>query len=239
MSVCDRIEARSMVLAALPDSDGERTAARSHAVTCPDCARALHEGDLLLELVAAGLRPDAPDAALARTERAVLDAWDKESAPGVLSGAAAIGLFAVLCLSAGGQLVHDAGSWAVAAVAASLAALVPSFPSLKRRTVPILLGVSFALALIAFAGAPVPSRSAHPGVSCLAVELVASLLAVALSSVANGRAGVAAALALAAQSALHLSCPVRGAMLHLMIFHAGGVLAAAALASRIQFRRTT
>jgi hypothetical protein len=41
--------------------------------------------------------------------------------------------------------------------------------------------------------------------------------------------GAAAAGALAGHAALHLTCPVRAATPHLLAFHAGGVLLAAAL----------
>ena len=46
-------------------------------------------------------------------------------------------------------------------------------------------------------------------------------------------AAVAAAGALAAQAALHITCPSRTAMAHLLVFHTGGVLLAAMIGAMI------
>ena len=78
MSVCDRIEARSMALAALPALDPERTAAESHACSCARCARALRDGAQLVAMVSAELRPAPALEVFARAEQAVLHEWDRE-----------------------------------------------------------------------------------------------------------------------------------------------------------------
>ena len=84
------------------------------------------------------------------------------------------------------------------------------------------------------------------GAKCVAVELFAAALplgaavfgarrwAIPLPSLRG--AVVAASGALVGQAALHLTCPVREAAMHLAIFHVGGVVLAAsmgALVSRI------
>ena len=102
---------------------------------------------------------------------------------------------------------------------------------------------SLGLALIAASGTGVASGDS--GLTCLGLELICALIPFALCAMtgarlpesAEARAALAGAAALAAQAALHLSCPIRGALVHLITFHFAGVVAAAAVGARLQTRR--
>ena len=138
MSVCDRIEARSMALAALPASDPERVAAESHACSCAPCAGALRDGAQLVAMVSAELRPAPTLEAFARAEQAVLHEWDRECLrparrSRLLAAAGAAVIFVVLCATAR-HLLRDLVSWATAGAAASLAALFSALAPAGRRS---------------------------------------------------------------------------------------------------------
>ena len=247
MSVCDRIEARSMALAALPASDPERTAAEGHACSCARCARALRDGAQLVAMVSAELRPAPALEVFARAEQAVLHEWDREflrpaRRSRLLAAAGSAVIFVVLCATAR-HLVRDLGSWATAGAAASLAALLSALAPAGRRILPIVFASSLGLALIAASGTGVASGDS--GLTCLGLELICALIPFALCAMtgarlpesAEARAALAGAAALAAQAALHLSCPIRGALVHLITFHFAGVVIAAAVGARLQIRR--
>jgi integral membrane sensor domain MASE1 len=108
-----------------------------------------------------------------------------------------------------------------------------------------------AAVLLATIAAAVPALVAHhgaiesaTGVQCIMHELVNAavpLVALALWRRTEGlsRAGVvglAAAGALAGDAALHVSCSAADSVLHLLVFHVGGVALAAALAASIAGR---
>ena len=240
MTQCDQIQARSLALASLPRGDGERTAAEEHARSCAGCTRALREGGQLLALVEEGLRPAPSTETLFQIERAILGRLAREAhAARVgtrLLGAAGAALAFAALVALNRHLPHDLASWLVALAAASLAALLAALAPAGVRTAAAALGASLALALVASnATGLLPAI----GLQCLALELGCALAPFGLFAAARGAirrpaspaatAALAAAAALAGQGALHLSCPVRGALPHLLAFHVGGVVLAALL----------
>ena len=240
MTPCDQIRARSMALASLPPGDRDRTAAEEHARSCAGCTRALREGGQLLALIEAELRPAPSDEALRRVERAILHKLDREAHPAKagtrLLGAAGAALAFAALVAIDRHLPHDLASWVVALSAASLAALLAALAPAGVRTATAALGSSLAFALIASnATGLMPAI----GIKCLAVELGCALVPFGLFATVRreiprlpspgASAALAAAAALAGQGALHLSCPVRGALPHLLAFHVGGVVCAALL----------
>src|SRR5262249_28553439 len=148
VTLCDRIEARSMALMALPRSDETRLASEAHAATCAGCRRALREGARLLRLADLELRPAHAAQPLARAERAVLAAWNREPRTRWLAAVTPLAIFAVLCLTAR-HLVQDLTSWGTAAVVASAAALFSASAAAGKRTTPIALVSSFGLVVLA------------------------------------------------------------------------------------------
>ena len=248
MTQCDRIEARSMALASLPPGDPERAAAEAHTSSCPGCARALRQGGQLLALVEAELRPAPSAEALRRAERSVLEEMDRElpvtpARARLLAAAGAALAFSAL-VAAARHLPQDPASWVVAGAAASLAALLAALAPEGLRTALAAVGSSLVLALLASSAG---GLFAATGIKCLAFELACALLPFGLFAVARGvvprpaspgaTAALAAAAALAGQAALHLSCPVHGALPHLFAFHVAGVALAALLGARVLARR--
>ena len=250
MMPCDRIAARSMVLASLPPEDPERANAEAHAASCASCERALRQGAQLLALVKSELRAVPSSEALRRAERGILDEMDRER-PGtpvrvrVLASFGAAVAFAGMIATAR-HAPHDLASWVVAGGVASLAALLAALASEGARTALAAIGSSLALALLASSG---DGLFAKIGAKCLALELGCALVPFALFAAARGlaprpaspgaSAALAGAAALAGQAALHLSCPVHGAMPHLFAFHVAGVVLAALLGARVLASRPT
>lgn len=235
MTICDRLESRSVALMALPAADGERREAEAHAASCPDCARSLREGARLLEFLDLGLEPAPGRRAIAKAEKAVLDEWDREAsraapASRLLAAGCALGLFAILCALAR-HIVGDPSSLATAVAAAALAALLSASAQAGGRTVLAAVTASLALILAPTAG----FVGGESGLVCLGLELAGGLAPLAIRRLARLEpptpavsAALAASAALAVQAALHLSCPVRSAMVHLLAFHFAGVVLAAA-----------
>ena len=238
MTLCDRIDLRSMALASLPPADPARVAAEAHARACPRCARSLRQGKRLLGLVEAELRPAPSAEALRRAERSVLAQMEREATSTMvrarlLGAAGALLAFAALVVAAR-ELRHDPASWVVALAAASLAAFLAALAPSGFRTTVGALGASVGLALLASSSGGLFSAI---GIKCLAFELACAILPFGLFAAARGAvprptspaatAALAGAAALAGQAALHLSCPVRSALPHLFTFHLGGVVLAA------------
>jgi hypothetical protein len=234
MTICDRIEAQSMALAALPAWSAERAAAEHHAAFCAGCARALRQGMQLLALVTAELRPAEDAASLLPQERRLLEAVRPARRSRLLAAGGAVAVFVALVASAH-QLAADPASWQVAGAAALIAAVLSALAPAGARTVAAALAASLGLALLAAGG---PAASGQSGVTCLLIELGSGLLPLALWRLVRARtagsvqaaAALAACTALSAQAALHLSCPVRGALPHLAL-HVAGVAAAALVAA--------
>lgn len=243
MTLCDQIKARSMALASLPQGDPERAAAEEHAGSCAGCTRALRQGGQLLALVDVELRPAPSAEALRRVEQAVLLKIEREAhaAPPRtrLLAAAGPALAFTALVAINRHPPHDLASWVVACAAASLAALLAALVPRGFRTAAAAVGSSLALALVA---SNAMGLMPMIGVKCLALELGCALVPFGLFAATRGAilrpaspgatAALAAAAALAGQAALHLSCPVRGALPHLLAFHVGGVVVAALLGAR-------
>jgi hypothetical protein len=239
VSECERIRAEAAGLSALPADDPERAAAWSHARGCPGCARALREAEGLQDLLSEWEPPPLPAGALERASLAIEEELRRESRRRALASAGAVcaSFVAIAALArARSQSPLDralaAALWAGAVVLAVAA----------RRTslLAVGAGVAAALAAAAVAGHGGP-LAAYAGLECLATELAsaavvagAAWLALRGGTTSPSRiamAASAAAGALAADGALQLACPVRAAMPHLLAFHVGGVVLAAAVAA--------
>lgn len=249
MTRCERIFQDATGLAAVPSLDPERVEAVAHAQGCVACARALREGDALLSLIHAGLRPDpAPADLLARAQAAslrLIDAKPGGAAPLVRRlrptwAAAAILAFGLFVLIARHR---HADGWGVALVAAMAGAALAALAESGTVVLIAACAGSGALALVAAAA---PGLFPLVGLKCLAIEVVAASLPFAASALTRGLvprpstaltgAALAASCALAAQAALHLTCPVHDAVPHLLLFHVGGVALAALLGWRLLVR---
>ncbi len=240
MNLCDHIRQQALALVALARGERELTEAWEHARTCARCATALHEGERMLALVDAELAPPPPSAeALLRAKRAVLLELDRQPARPLRAARVAA---AVATIGAGAAL---AGPWArhhyldsssaTLAAGAAMTAAAFAWLGVGRRTA----GAAFAACAVSVVVAALASTSlglfAAVGVHCLALELFTAALAAlaavgGLSSSTSSwtTAALASAGALAGQAALHLTCPERSAAPHLLAFHLGGVLLAAA-----------
>jgi hypothetical protein len=137
------------------------------------------------------------------------------------------------------------GDWAIAsALAASAVALAAVAGRFALGVVVACVLAAFAAALVGGAGGPVASAA---GLHCLETEIAAAAAVVGASWLALRRgppaparralaAGVAVG-ALAGDAALQVTCGFRAALPHLLVFHFGGVLAAAAGAMLILYVR--
>jgi hypothetical protein len=125
--------------------------------------------------------------------------------------------------------------WAPAAVV-FLAACALLLLARRRGLLATALGTAVAIGLALLAGRG--ELALFVGVQCAVHELGTALIPVATLLLLQRSAdparsaivGAAAAGALAGTAALHLTCPDAGSMLHVLVFHVGGVLAAAGLA---------
>ena len=236
---CDRIRAEAAGLAALRPDDPERVAAAAHARGCPGCERALREAERLQSLLAE-LEPEpVPVETLERVSHDIgaslrREAWRRRAA-----SVGAVWVSASVFVGLARARSQSPADWALAAVMWSLAVVV----ALAARRTPLLATIvavaasGTAAALFGRAGPLVPSL----GVECVATELAsAAVVAVAAWRVARGGARsparpplVAAAVAgaLAGDAALQVTCAAHAYVPHLLAFHVGGVLLAAAVAS--------
>jgi hypothetical protein len=234
---CEELRRDAAGLAAMSAGDPERDAAFAHAAACPGCAAALREGERLVALLEA-LPAPAPDAAaLSRAAAPVLEHLPPVRPGLLLPAAAGVAAFAAAVASRPAPEPDWIAAAALAVAAAGIAALAP-------RGIPALaLAVAGSL-LFAVAGGGAGPLSAAEGLKCLAVELAtAAVPLVALLSVSRGGAAsparfaaAAAAGALAGQAALEIACHAPEAAAHLLAFHAGGVLVAAAMGALVGSR---
>jgi hypothetical protein len=238
MTPCDRLRADAPGLAALAEGDPERAEASAHARGCPGCARALAEAEALQRLLTEAAPEPLPASTLARASRAIREELRREvrRRAGLGAAAAAGSALALVALARSRSPVplDLALALALALAAAGLAAAA------RRRPAAALAGaVLAALAGLAAAG-PGPLAPSL-GLECLASELgaaavvvVAGWLALRGGTTAPARLAVAAAAAagaLAGDAALQLTCAAHAAVPHLLAFHVGGVVLAAAGAS--------
>lgn len=229
---CERVLRLAAGLAALPPRDPARVRAWAHSAGCPRCAAALREGERLVAMLEAFPPKRVPAGDLRRAAAPVL-AELPPVRPRVLLPAATF-LAAVVvaaCARAPSGATRD---WAAAV---ALAGVAVALAFLAERGLAAAAGAIAAALAFALSGGVGPLDLAE-GVKCVATELAAAavplLAAVALSRRgAAGGVGVlaaaAAAGALAGMAALEIGCHAVGAHTHLLVFHAGGVLAAAGL----------
>jgi hypothetical protein len=237
MTACDRIRADAPGLMSLPADDPDRVAAVSHASGCAACARALREAERLQSLLSAVEPGPLPAGAFERASaeiRAQLRREARRSLVGAIAGVCAAAAVFVGFARARSPAPVD---WALAAVLAALAVVLAAAAG-RRPPVALALSAVAALVAVAISGAGGP-LAPSVGAECLGTELasagiVVGAVWVALRSRAAARlalAGTAAAGALAGDAALQLTCPAHTALPHLLAFHVGGVVLAAAIAS--------
>lgn len=235
MTRCDRLRAEAPGLAALRSDDPERIAAWSHASGCPGCARALREAERLQTLLATFEPAPLPAGAAERTSRAIVAELRREAGRWTLASIAAICASMLLFVGFARIRSRSAEDWAMAVVLGALAVVVAAF---ARRRPLLLVGVTVAAALsVGLASGRTPLAGA-PGVHCLATELAAAAavvgavwLAVRGGTTSPARSAIAAAAAagaLAGDAALQITCGAQDEVPHLLAFHVGGVLLAAA-----------
>jgi hypothetical protein len=238
---CAGLRADAAGLASLPPEAPERREAQRHAAACPDCARALRQAERLQALLLDGAGASAPTVApLSRTRTAIGAELRRARAARpwsavALAGAAAVaGALAILC----SRHVLSAADPVVPALGLGVLALVAALSGAVRPLAATVLGAAAAVVFAVLTGWDDPgSLLRHPGWICAGEELAAALLPLGVAAGAVWRgvippaalAPAAAAGALAAQAALHLTCPAPRTEAHLLIFHAGGVVLAAAI----------
>lgn len=231
MTPCESIQATAAGLAALPPDDPERAAAWEHARSCPGCARVVRESERL-KLLLAEVRPaPLPGPALDRVSRLVAELRGRERRRTAWSMAAAIAASLLLVALARERSSAANDGVVAAALAASAAGLVAA-----ARRAP---GAAFAAAVAASAaaagltGGPARAVDVAVGAHCLGLELVSAAAVMGAAwlafrkdlAAASGSfvLGAAAAGALAADAALHLTCSAHASLPHLLAFHVGGV----------------
>jgi hypothetical protein len=220
--------------------DPERKAAEEHARACAPCAAALAEGQHLFSLLGQATPIAPPSAEALRRVAATIEQESGQADRGyrALRWAAAGALMVVwlLQLAYGKRLAHDINS---VLISIGMLVVVLAGLGLLRARQALFAGLTIATSAL-FASVLWGASGLEPraGVECTGCELVAaaiSLLVVATLARRRHLAldrwttmAVAAAGAVASQAAQLLACPVARANPHLLVFHFGGVLLAAA-----------
>ncbi|WP_242344310.1 hypothetical protein [Anaeromyxobacter terrae] len=244
MTAHEHVSAGAPGLAALPPDDPERAAAWSHAEGCAECARALQEAERLHLLIERADRVPLSAGALERVSRAIVTELRREArrrtAGSIAAACVAVLMLVALARSRSGAIADWARAGLLLFLAAGLAAAA------RRRPLLVIGGsvVATFLAGLAAAGAPIAGA---PGPNCLVSELASAALVVGAvwlalrggttSPARSAIAGAAAAGALAGDAALQVTCGLQSEVPHLLAFHVGGVLLAAAGASLLWRRR--
>ncbi|MCC6751705.1 MAG: hypothetical protein IT371_28895 [Deltaproteobacteria bacterium] len=241
---CTRLKDQATALANLPEDHDERRAAWAHAEACAGCRATLEEGIRLWALLGELPAPPPPSPEVMRRVAAEIlsePVWSQGEVREasrlpqfMLPIAGAAGWGALLALA---KKYPPLGfSWALSAgfmlVACVLLALV-----LKRRS-GLLVATGIASVALSVIGAGTSAVSWGHGGICITVEAVSALLPLFAVAVLFGRrfavksaaqyVATAAGGALAAQAALHITCP-GNELHHNLIFHTGGVVVAAVL----------
>lgn len=236
MTDCERIRADAPGLSALPAEDPERRAAWAHAAGCQGCAAALRQAERLQGLLAGWAPEPLSEGALARASAAIEQELRREGRRRSAWAAGAAALLVALLLGLSRHRTGTAIDWALlgllAAAALGLSALA------ARRPLPVVAAASAAAVVAALVGGGPGPLDAHRGLHCLLVEVLAGGLVLAAGWLAlrggtsrltrRAAAATAAAGALAGAAALQVTCDAHGFDAHLLAFHAGGVLLAAA-----------
>jgi hypothetical protein len=239
---CDDLRRDAAGLAAMRPGHPERDAAFLHARDCPGCQEALRKGAALIALLDALPAPEAPPkAVLARVAAAIAAETRRARALTGRAAGVAAGVAWVAFLLFARHHETAAPVW-IGAVVVGLAALAVAIagPRLGGWVAAATVGASTLFALVAGTG-----RELEPaaGLHCFVSELLAGTAAFGAAMWMRRRHGeaetpwsfaaVAAAGALAGQAALNVVCGARDALPHLLVFHTGGVLVAAALGAAI------
>jgi len=237
MSRWKHIAPDAVALAALPLTSLQRQAAEAHASGCPDCARALRQGERVLELFDAHLDFPAPSRAalqqaMRRTRRiAALHI----AGPTVATVLASAGVLAALASFPG-----EGWRWAASA-ALAISGVALSWLAISGRTVRWTVAAAAFLSVFfsaAFAGEG--AFSPELGLRCCFVELVPVAMGLAALVVLRQLPAIrdpwravalAGASGLIVQAALLVSCPARMGALHMLVFHSGGLVAICAAAA--------
>lgn len=231
------IASDALALVALPPTSLQRQAAEAHATSCPECARALRQGERLLELLDASL--DYPEPTAATLDRAMRRARRTAALHIVGPPAATVlgiaGLIALLSSFPG-----EGWRWAASAALAIVGVVLSWFAISGRRMRWTLTAVLLSSAVFAAAFAGEGSLEALFGIRCCVAELVPVAIGVAVmralrqSSAFRDRWRAAALVGgsgLTVQAALLVSCPARMSALHMLVFHAGALAAICAAAA--------
>lgn len=240
MSTSDDVRQLAAGIAALPADDPQRLEAYRAAEADPELARALAEGERLMELLALAELEPPPEAVMLRVEKMVLAEMEGEAQTATstpLWGRLALMLSTlvvpVLLLTKHGVDFADPRTvWAGGLMALALiAAGALSWIGRPLAGLSIAAGGFFSLLVgqgsIGDVGA---------GMKCFSMELVSAAAPLAMAVVLGLRGklrggpllfgGAATVGALAGMAALHLECP--GTSLgHLLVYHAAGVAGAA------------
>jgi len=231
------IAADAVALAALPATSLQRQAGEAHARTCPDCARALRQGERVLKMLDAGLDLPAPAAealqqAMKRTRRiAALHIWG----PPVLT------VIAISAAIAGFSSFPGEGLRWLWSATLALIGVALSWMAVSGRAVRWIVGVVF-LGSFLFAAALAGDGPLAPvlGIRCCMAELVpvgiatAVIFGVRQSAVFRDRwraVALVGAAVLTVQAALLVSCPARLGALHMLVFHTGCLIVICAAAA--------
>jgi hypothetical protein len=239
MTECERIHADAPGLAALRRSDPELVAATSHASGCAECARALREAQRLQSLLAAADTEPLPAAAFGRAYAEIREQLRREARWRLGGSVAAVCASVLVLLGLARARSPSIVDWTLAAILWATAVAVAA--AARRRPV-----LATAVCLLAAVAAGAGAGSSGPfapsiGLECLAAELASAAVVVGAVWVAlrggatsprrSAIAAAAGAGALAGEAALQVTCAAHAALPHLLSFHAGGVLLAAACAS--------
>jgi hypothetical protein len=243
MTDCERIRADAPGLAALLSSDPERLAAWSHASGCAGCARALREAAGLQVLLSAWEPAPLPAGALERASREIHAQLRRDARRRLIGSVAAVCASAVVFVGFSRAPSRSVSDWALAAGLWALAVLVAATASRKPL-------FATAVAVLAAVAAGLISGERGPlavslGLECLATEIASAAVVVGAvwlalrgGTTSPARSAVAAAAAaggLAGDAALQVTCAAHTAVPHLLAFHVGGIVLAAA-AARVLWR---
>jgi hypothetical protein len=239
MTECDRIRADAPGLAALHPYDPERVAAESHARGCAGCARALREAGRLQALIAACEPPPIPAGALERASREIAAELRREARRRVIGSVVAVCASVLVFVGFARNPSRSLFDWTLAAVLWAFAVVLAVTAS-RKPLLTTALAVLAGVAAASISGAP-GNLAALLGLECLATEVASAAIVVGAVWLAlrggttspprPAIAAAAAAGALAGDAALQVTCSAHTALPHVMAFHVGGILIAAAAAS--------
>jgi hypothetical protein len=236
---------RAGFIAALAADDPERKLAEEHARSCASCREAMDEGQRLLAMLAEARPIDQPSPELVRRAAAAIEretAAERRPWRILRWGAAGTVLLAwLLQVAYGKRPARDGRSVIVSLAVLAVAVLSAALLNVRRRFAASVVVAALVVASggFALAAGSMPGFQARFGAECTACELVAAVLpwlvVVLLARLQRIRLDRTSTMiaagggALASQAAQFLTCPVRFANPHLLVFHFGGFLLALGL----------